>query len=150
MHIHDVGQGAQHVNGLQSALPFDPVFPTDKKQDRRADENNRADAGVEPLHGVDEVIEIEFVDVEEQGDYEDQDRQAQDHGGGAQGQVGLLDPMRLRHAFLGDALQLGHDLAEAGAGETLSNAGVQGLDGLDDLLRIEPAIVGGGFFHRLS
>ena len=50
VHIHNVGQRAQLVEGFQCAVPFDPMLPVEEEQYRCTDKHHRANAGVQRLH----------------------------------------------------------------------------------------------------
>jgi len=42
---------------------FDSIFATDKEENGCADKNYRTDAGIDALHRISEIIEVEFFYV---------------------------------------------------------------------------------------
>ena len=89
-------QCAQFMDRLQCAVPFDPMPPVQEKQNCRANKHHGADARVQRLHGVGEVLEIELPDMRHQEPQQDDDAQAQHHCDAPQQQVRLLNPARPR------------------------------------------------------
>src|SRR5215469_475534 len=147
MHIDDMRQGPQFVESLQSAASFDSGFPTHKEENRGTDENHGTNRRVEALHRVDEIVELEFVNIENDANHHRDDEKAEERRHEAKQQVGTLNPFGARNGFFGDVQQFADDLAQARAGKTFIDSSMKRLHRLDDLLGIELAKFGVGFFH---
>ena len=75
------------------------------------------------------------------------DPQAQHHGHTPQQQMRLLNPARPRNGLFGNLLKFADDFPKSRSGEAFLDTVMQRLDGLDDLLRFEPAKLGGCGLH---
>lgn len=146
-----MGERAEFMDGFECATSFDAVLPTDEKDDRGADEHDRADARFEGLNEVGIILEIELADMDQHEGEEHQHGEAENEGGSAERQMRLLNPTAACGCIFADAQELADDLAQAGAGEAAFDSAGERLDGLDDLLGIEAPEVNRDVGHeRLS
>src|SRR5689334_19894605 len=116
---------------------FDPILPAHDENNRRADENNRADARLQSLDKVGVIVKVELPDMHQHHDQQDDDGQTQQEGHETKSQVRLLYPPGPHDCFLRHQEQLGYYLAQAGTWKPSFNPSLQGMDRLDDLLRIK-------------
>jgi len=113
VHIHNVCQRPQFVNGFQSAVALDPVFPTHEENDRRANEDDGADTGLQSLNGIAVFIELEVANLNQQACKQGNNGHTQQHRRKSQGQMRFLNPLRARDRLLGYPPQFGHDVSQA-------------------------------------
>src|SRR5512133_1222311 len=135
------------MDGFKRAISFDPGFPAYQEEDSGSNKHHRTDARVQRLDAIGEVVELELAYVEEQAQKQRHNRDAQYGRGGPESQMRALDPFGALDGLLGQEEQLRDDVAQAALGKTLLDPDVQGLDGVNDPVRIKAPECGRGGSH---
>jgi hypothetical protein len=142
VHVDDVGDGAELVEGPERAPPLDPRLERDEKEDRRSDQDDVVHAGFQPL---DELADLDAAvgkpELSQGHDDARHDQRDQRAGGDPEGENRALDPRGPLLRVARDVLELPGDLCEPGAWEAFFHASNEQRHRVGDASGIE-AVVG--------
>ena len=141
MHVDDVRDGAQLLDGFQRAPPLDARLQREQEEHARPHQHDVVDARLQHLDELERIQRLlgRMQRDARVGQPRGDDRDEQRHQD-AQAEDGPPDPFRALARQRGDAVQLAADAGEAGSGEALLDAAAQQRDRLGDGIGVEDEI----------